>query len=131
AAHPSAGSARHLAEQGDDGQVPRGDEEVLLRSVALQDLSRSARHQVSDRASSQLLNSATPNAQVTPNAQGPKGPKKEAKGKKEERKKKKRKSRRQGLGVLFRFAAPFLTRVAMISFSSSVSWITGSYSGPR
>ena len=34
----------------DDGQVPAGDEEVLLRPDQVQDLPRSARHQVSDGA---------------------------------------------------------------------------------
>ena len=35
AAHPAAGQAGDLAEQSDHGQVPAGDEEVLLRPVAV------------------------------------------------------------------------------------------------
>ena len=48
AAHPSAGQTGDRDEQGGHGEVPAGDEEVLLRSVALQDLSRAARDHVSD-----------------------------------------------------------------------------------
>ena len=47
-ADPADRQARHLAEQGADGEVPAGDEEVLLRPDQVQELPRSARHQVSD-----------------------------------------------------------------------------------
>ncbi len=50
AAHPSRGQAGHLAEPGHDGEVSRSDEEVLLRSDQVSDVSRSARDQVPDRA---------------------------------------------------------------------------------
>ena len=42
--------AGDLAERKDAGQVPAGDEEVLLRPDEVQDVSRAARHQVSDGA---------------------------------------------------------------------------------
>ena len=50
AADAARGQAGHLAEQGDDGEVPAGDEEVLLRPDEVQDVPRAARHQVSDRS---------------------------------------------------------------------------------
>ncbi len=54
AAHPPAGPAGHVAQQGHHGQVPRGDEEVLLRLHEVQDLhgpdEGAARLQLSDGA---------------------------------------------------------------------------------
>ena len=48
AADPAAGQAGDRDEQGDHGSLPAGAEEVLLRSVALQDLPRAARDQLPD-----------------------------------------------------------------------------------
>ncbi len=48
AADPPAGHAGDRAEQGCDGEVSRRDEEVLLRSLAIQDLPRAARDHLSD-----------------------------------------------------------------------------------
>ena len=48
AAHPSRGQAGDRDEQGHHGQVPARAEEVLLRSVALQDLPRAAGDHLSD-----------------------------------------------------------------------------------
>src|SRR5207248_6559506 len=47
-ADPAGRQARHLAERADDGEVPAGDEEVLLRSDEVQELSGAARHQIPD-----------------------------------------------------------------------------------
>ena len=44
----AGGQAGDLAERGDHGEVPAGDEEVLLRPDEVQDVSRSARDQVPD-----------------------------------------------------------------------------------
>src|SRR5581483_466338 len=49
AAHASAGSARDRAESRDDGEVPRTDEEVLLRPGEVQDVPRAARDSVPHR----------------------------------------------------------------------------------
>src|SRR5262249_14873960 len=40
--------ARHLAQSADDGEVPAGDEEVLLRSGEVQELPGAAGHQIPD-----------------------------------------------------------------------------------
>ena len=48
AADPAAGQAGHRPEQGDDGQVPPGDAEVLLRPVEVQDVSGAAGDPVPD-----------------------------------------------------------------------------------
>jgi amidohydrolase len=48
APHPRRGQARHPPEPRDYGEVPAGDAEVLLRSVAVQDVSRAAGDRVSD-----------------------------------------------------------------------------------
>ena len=48
AAHPPTGQAGHRTEQGHDGQVPRRDAEVLLRSDEVQDVPRAVGHHVSD-----------------------------------------------------------------------------------
>ena len=48
AVHPARGQAGDLAQQADHGEVPAGDEEVLLRPDQVQDLSRAARHQIPD-----------------------------------------------------------------------------------
>ena len=47
-ADASRRQAAHLDEQDDDGQDASGDAQVLLRSDEVQDVSRAARHQVSD-----------------------------------------------------------------------------------
>jgi aminobenzoyl-glutamate utilization protein B len=57
AAHPPGGQAGHLAEHRDDGEVPAGDEEVLLRPDEVQVLSRSTRDQIPDREDDELATS--------------------------------------------------------------------------
>ena len=52
------GQAGDLAEREDHGEVPAGDEEVLLRPDEVQDLSRAARHQVPDGQIGQAFESS-------------------------------------------------------------------------
>ena len=48
ATDPPRGHTGHLAQRGDDGEVPSRDEEVLLRPLEVQDVPRSARYQLPD-----------------------------------------------------------------------------------
>src|SRR6185503_2137870 len=58
-ADPSGRQARDRIEQGNDGQVPRRDEEVLLRSHEVQDLSGAVGDYVSDGEEVSLPGSGT------------------------------------------------------------------------